>query len=1772
MTTTISAVREAPLCARAQSRIHSYVDELLALGFEVELTLTPGESCGYPERHCETCGSATFRLDMLPGSEYSIVSQLLTEQIELHSLDLIKPLLPSLLISQQANHGEWVTVLKFYGLRTVGRSTSLHYADLKALIDLVELLKDSQRSNPLPSRKAHVADIISFVQPRVRPDLPVKGILIQAVSRVCPDHPVVQRNTSGGSAHMPVFVVELEWMGYHVMQTGSQGQSRRAVEEAAYAELFEGLRVKLRGGAASDDDCPICLNPLGEPEECVEYPCGHALHEECSLQHRAALVSGPVERPLFCPQCRRAVDLGDAENPPRPVLAPAEFAPVTMNQNRSGLLPHRALLARLLADDSILGEGAGGAMPTGPVFGNIREYPCGLAAVLCMIAAAGELTRTYGGILLDHAAILRAEEPLTPAEKRARMQAAANERQAAAIRLWRELGYGRRVTPSELAVVVTQLNLSVGIVALGGIMGPNGLQGVGLQRLLRRFACATGRVVLGHNGNEYRPCLDIIYVPGGNNGAMGHFFALDFGRAYERKRRALAGRPVPPVYEPRMVDPGMNVGGWGVPPADWAVYLGAVAHEAATIAAAVDGRNNRYDAAAAPGFLEMAGNRIHLARPIAIADVGGDFADVPRAPAAEPPVMEPEAGFIPVPGVDDLVDVPGVAMPEPERPPMEFDDFVSPAGFDEPFPEGPPPEPVEPAPLADADPEPAPEPEALAPPQEVVVEQPLPFDMQDAVLVSTVTCDALPCFWVKVPSPSDTRRVHRWARDDVCTCHFSFFQVVPCKHIRRAKVLILGPGFERALCGNMVVGLGLLWFKEHYYAQMHEGNFRLTTHKGRAYWVDPAGFRTNQPVLVNPPGQLVGLHYGPHPVPLDVPTVVRSPPLQDGSWAHLVRPVTRASYWEIGPAVAIESLCHETSIIQGLKGGALGAVFGYLCDVVADPTDSVFQLLISSWNAQAAAMHLPALKITFTAATLTCKVVAAWIVKVLVFLHVPFLGQAFLIGFLGLLVKVGLYRLFRRRLDIGGPWADLGFLSTYGLHAIPVMLVRWMLTPGVALTLDYGTDHMPLEIPGAQPEVVAASAAVAGYANTRALTDPGIFRAAATGLINFNRAGHMLPPHLFEQLVAIEAENCFHRVRLEGEGFHNSLGEFHGIVPPRGCCLNYPHCQRKLDKVGRRRNFSLCSECLRSHCNRPGRECQNEYVEALFDGVRFTGQIPLVCFRSHYYEPPDQTEVFIPPGCSLITNMGPGETRHPDFCVNRKIGVGVGFLHPGWTVDHQHSGISAVVMGLMERTFQYGEPYDERAVDRYCAMVDYIATRTPDGLVDAMEDAAWIETQERKLVLGPAMRELRHGDGLLKKDLEIGVFSKSEWFCKTKPGLGIFGPSKRRAGYKKRGIYTPQDKAHCAVGPSAKPMQAHIASVFHAQSPFFYAGKANPAELNNYLQRLVEAEPYSYVLMADIARCETNKHFRVVDARMGYYRRKWSVVDEVRDRVIMSWKNARFKARNRQGRCSGRLPPNMTLSGEDFTSADNSFDVAIATHLLVYCALENVPPSQMTDAQFDACCRLWESGDVFGAGSGDDTTVVIPRIYRGQHVDKDQYLETYQRYAIELGFKVTGLWSRAVWDIVFLGMRPYHCSDGLYRFGRLIGRSSVKNHCARQLEGHPYDWLMEVCKAEVNTMPHVPLLYHKARRVLDVLQPRLGTGRPLRKNDLHRLKKEASWLNVDGHGVTFTEQTWRDLGECYGLSVESLKSEVDRINKANWFPYALSGEVWDRIFTVDLGY
>lgn len=1041
------------------------------------------------------------------------------------------------------------------------------------------------------------------------------------------------------------------------------------------------------------------------------------------------------------------------------------------------------------------------------------------------------------------------------------------------------------------------------------------------------------------------------------------------------------------------------------------------------------------------------------------------------------------------------------------------------------------------------------------------------FGWERVVFVSTVSSPALPCHWVKLATKDDTRTSHRLDDPDRCHCHMSPFQLVPCKHIRRADIVLLGPGYQQ-LTNNSLIGYLIFALKRHYYVTLHRGRLDLMTlpgaHGNRAYWVDRCGNQLMQPAVCNPAGNVVGVSFCGQNIPLNNPVRAEN----GGNLAVLVEPVAPHHYLIARLTAIISDACDPSNIFQGLKGVAVGFAFKAMT-ALGDPALAALEGIFNALNHALLHYGLPHLTTDFFTSPL------AWLVgkgvAVLSALHIPVFGQVFLLVMIALSIKVVMYRLFRDKLNVSGPWADLGFIGIVGLEALPVAIVRWMLNTVDDPVLRYGEETMEgpcLPVMADEEEVMTnARNAVEAYRLTRALTEVSTFQAAATGLINFNRAGHLLEPRQFDVAVAIESENCHRRARLTG------AGPIENAPPPRGHCYNYPFCMESPSKRSKKRsNFNLCQKCLRTHCNRPGQEPTFERGEAVKDGVRITGRVPLLAVRSRYYGCPENAEFFIPPGCKLTTNVSPDRIKDPEFCKVRKMGVGVGYVHPGWTPSHQHQGISAVVQGLLERTYQYGPPFNAQAVRLYTASVDKIAEKTPDASVWNMPDEAWLETQEREPELRLAMARLRQGYGLVPEDMEIGIFSKSEWLNATKAGLGPFGMSHSRHGYKKRGIYTPTDVAHCSVGPWARPMQQHIADLFHIDSGYFYAGKADPATLNACLDRFVQKIDTHHILMADIARCETNKHVGVVEARMSYYNRKWAVQDENREKVIRGWKRARFRAKSGIGRASGRLPPNMTLSGEDMTSADNSFDVAVASRIGVYCVLHNTRPSDLPLSDVGLIEQFWESGMVYGAGNGDDTTIAIPREFLGQVVEQEEFFRRYSECMKQMGFMVTGKWSRAVWDIVFLGMRPYHCSDGKYRFGRLIGRSSVKNHFARDLQGCPYSWLHEVAKAEALTMPHVPLLFHKAQRICEVLPPVIGGSRPLRFRDLKKLKKEASWLNVDGRGVTYTEQTWRDLAECYSLSVDALKAEVAKIREARWFPYALSGEVWERIFSVDTEY
>ena len=444
--------------------------------------------------------------------------------------------------------------------------------------------------------------------------------------------------------------------------------------------------------------------------------------------------------------------------------------------------------------------------------------------------------------------------------------------------------------------------------------------------------------------------------------------------------------------------------------------------------------------------------------------------------------------------------------------------------------------------------------------------------------------------------------------------------------------------------------------------------------------------------------------------------------------------------------------------------------------------------------------------------------------------------------------------------------------------------------------------------------------------------------------------------------------------------------------------------------------------------------------------------------------------------------MRVSELYSPDNAKLGIVGLGIGFIHPGWLPSHQQGGASSVVLALLERTFQWGQPYSPRAMRFYAYYIDSVVTRrTAPGSAIPDDHRTWARDQRRAIDLVPAAEDYLTGAGLGPEDLEIGIFDKSEFVLGNQmapvpvqwvandgdPSRAQYtlGFSLKKNRMKNRGIYTPKDKAHVATGRWAKATAKCFKIMRGVETNLFYAGASGPDIMNLWLQRLVPKWDTHWTIMTDVSRCETNKCGAVVDARMRYYRHTWAYHDADRDRVMAAWKRARFRARCGNTRISGVLPPNMTLSGEDWTSLDNSLDISVMLEIAVACCLEHRTPHSLGPHDAGWVESVWAE-DVMAGCSGDDGLILIPRSWRGSPVDPNTFCRDMKTAAIQLGFLLTARVSETFADSVFLGNRPYHCEDGFYRWGRLIGRACYKHHCARKLESDPYDWLHQVAEAE----------------------------------------------------------------------------------------------------------
>jgi len=1041
-----------------------------------------------------------------------------------------------------------------------------------------------------------------------------------------------------------------------------------------------------------------------------------------------------------------------------------------------------------------------------------------------------------------------------------------------------------------------------------------------------------------------------------------------------------------------------------------------------------------------------------------------------------------------------------------------------------------------------------------------------PFPLDDNVVyVGSSWTDTLPgSHWVVLPCHRHSHVPDPRPFGTSCTCMVSglFSAFFPCKHLRRARTLILGPGV------NTIPFLGtLLTFKRHFYAALSHGQLLLRIHADRATWMDTRTAVDRAPQPVNPAGGLVHIAYAGRDIPIQ--RHGRFAAVEHGQRLTLYRPISRLAYVKGVLSNACRALIDHHTYINMAKGVLSGMAVKAL-ELIGDPA---LICVTETFNMLFHAIGLPASIMLPTGGPFHYLCLA--IQTVLHSLGIGVMGQGIIIVLVIVMIKTSFYYLFKEKLGMDGAACDIGFAVAAGIQALPVLFVKWLMTPPSEPALTYGfpAPENPTLASNAEP-AAQAQLLLQAYVNSRTLLLPSVYNAAATGIVNYANAAEHIQINEMDVNYAIVTEGIIER-RYCGMAYPLEIplhNEFNGIEPPKGQCFNYPYCKNRLVKLSKgKRNFNLCPNCLQTHPRRPGTAPHFFIHDDIRDGVRWTGTVPLFDIRRSIFLPPEGTVAYVAPGCSLRSTLQLKDLWHPDNNTLGSVGLVVGYFHPGWLPGHQPGGPSSIYLGLLERTFLHGQTYSDRAMDRYQQFLhEYTATLEP-GVVVPMDIELWLKSQEREMEMRAA-HAANQQFGLLPEDIRAGIFAKSEWVLSSKPGRGLYGMSVPQKRMRVRNIYMPSDKSQAKVGPTARSLAEDFKQhLGHPDGNFIYCGAMDPPGLNRVLHRFEDLKDTHHFVMTDISKCETNKHDRIVDARMKYYRHRLQYWDPDFEKVMSGWRRMKFSARSKGKRFSGRLPPNMTLSGEVFTSLDNSMDINILFRLILVCALLNLSPEALPKE------RLLEYLDHYTwlflyAGTGDDGISAIPKVFDGRVVDIELVMERMRKYAEMFGFLLKTRLSKNFVDLVFLGCRPYWTTDG-YRWGRLIGRASFKHHCARDLAGCPYEWLHNVAAMEMRTLPHVPILYHMAATIDKRFRARKGGPKPLKQVDQRKIDRGMRWVKyVDGHGTTYTDRTIAELADVYSTTPEAILGLIDQIERAKWFPYALSGDLWDTIIAQDTGY
>lgn len=326
----------------------------------------------------------------------------------------------------------------------------------------------------------------------------------------------------------------------------------------------------------------------------------------------------------------------------------------------------------------------------------------------------------------------------------------------------------------------------------------------------------------------------------------------------------------------------------------------------------------------------------------------------------------------------------------------------------------------------------------------------------------------------------------------------------------------------------------------------------------------------------------------------------------------------------------------------------------------------------------------------------------------------------------------------------------------------------------------------------------------------------------------------------------------------------------------------------------------------------------------------------------------------------------------------------------------------------------------------------------------------------RTLGMLPLAR-LRRYDAFPKFEKHVAV----EW---------VDGGWQRKSKQIPRLINSPDVQVNALLAPYTLPMLKWVGKMANENANVFYAGGANPEQLNVVLNRMIDA--YDYYVEDDISMIDASHTKGTFQFHALVRRLMWPGLSSDIENLFRALEKLTVKAK--AGGVQGEVPV-ANASGIPMTSYNNSLLCCVLRTLAIAYASYDVELTDLPGLAFGARMVLSTCMQCF---AGDDGLVGMCGIGRWNPLDPE-WIIRYSRFWANCGFKVSPEKVKILPRsrrrmMTFLGMRPFW-SGQRYEWGPEIARRLKTMFWQLDNSMQPFVWARGVASSLLTVGRHVPV-------------------------------------------------------------------------------------------------